>query len=139
LLVLIAWWYLIYMRFISLRLSTTQIGRNFSVWRSRFSHIATALWGFLFFIPGLFLSRFLSGGLLEVFMYASLIWLASTCLLSLTTFGASWVAIRLLFDNELKICPHCGKITQHTAPAIELCEHCGGTLGEWLFVASSDE
>ena len=133
-LILTAWWYLIYIRFISLRLSATQVGRDFSVWRSRFMKTASVAWAFLFFIPGLFLSRYLSGELLEVFLYVSLIWLAGTLLLSAAVFSATWAVIKLLFDNQPKECPHCGKVTQHAAPAIELCEHCGNGLGEWLFL-----
>lgn len=133
-LVLTAWWYLIYIRFISLRLSATQIGRNFSVWRIRFLKTASVAWAFLFFIPGLFLSRYLSGELREVFLYSSLIWLACTLLLSVAAFGATWAVIRLFFDNRPKECPHCGKVTQHAIPAIESCEHCGHVLGKWLFI-----
>jgi Zn-dependent protease with chaperone function len=133
-LVLIAWLYLAYLRFISLRLTATQVGKNYSVWRKRFMQAASALWVFLFFVPGLFLSRFLSGELLEVFMYASLIWLASTLLLGSLAFAGSWAVIKLSFDNQPRKCPHCGKITEHAAPAIEQCEHCEGVLGEWLFV-----
>ena len=133
-LILAAWWYLIYIRFISLRLSAIQIGRNFSVWRSRFMKTASAVWAFLFFIPGLFLSRYLSGELLEVFMYFSLIWLASTVLLSFIVFVGSWAIIKLLFDNQPGKCPHCGKITGHAAPAVEQCEYCGHVLGEWLLI-----
>jgi Zn-dependent protease with chaperone function len=133
-LVLTAWWYLIYIRFISLRLSATQIGRNFSVWRSWFMKTASVVWAFLFFIPGLFLSRYLSGELLEVFLYFSLIWLACTLLLSVVAFGATWAAIKLFFDRQPKECPECGKVTHHAIPAIGLCEHCGHVLGEWLFI-----
>ena len=133
-LILTAWWYLTYIRFISLRLSATQIGRNFSVWRSRFMKTASVVWAFLFFIPGLFLSRYLNGELLELFLYFSLIWLACTLLLSAAAFGATWTVIKLFFDNQPKECPHCGKVTQHAAPAIELCEYCGHVLGEWLFI-----
>lgn len=95
---------------------------------------ASALWAFLFFIPGLFLSRFLNGELLEVFLYASVIWLISTTLFSLVGFAGSWAFIKLVFENQSTKCPHCGKITGHTSPAIELCEHCEGVLGEWLFI-----
>ena len=133
-LVLIAWLYLAYLRFISLRLTATQVGKNFSVWRKRYMQAASALWVFLFFVPGLFLSRFLNGELLEVFLYASLIWLASTLLLVTLAFAGSWAVIRLFFDNQPKQCPHCGKVTQHKVPAVEQCEHCEGVLGEWLFL-----
>ena len=133
-LILTAWWYLIYIRFISLRLSATQIGRNFSVWRSWFMKTASVVWSFLFFIPGLFLSRYLSGELLEVFLNFSVIWLACTLLLSIAAFGVTWAVIKLFFDSHPKECPHCGKVTRHAAPAIELCEHCGQVLGEWLFI-----
>jgi hypothetical protein len=136
-LVLTAWWYLLYIRFISLRVSATQIGRNFSVGRIRFMQTTSVLWIFLFFIPGLFLSKYLRGELVEVFLYSSLIWLAGTLFLSVIVFGATWVIIKLAFENQPKRCTHCGNITRHTAPAIELCEHCGGILGEWLFVSES--
>ena len=133
-LILTAWGYLIYIRFISLRLSATQIGRNFSVWRSWFMKTASVVWAFLFFIPGLFLSRYLSGELLEVFLNFSVIWLACTLLISITAFAGTWAVIKLFFDNQPQKCPHCGKVTRHATPAIELCEHCGQVLGEWLFV-----
>jgi len=130
----LAWWYLTYIRFVALRLSATQIGRNFSVWRSRFIMTASSLWIFLFLVPGIILSRFLDGSVRELFIYLNLGWLAFTLLLSPLAFGASWAAIKLFFDSQPKKCPHCGKITQHSAPAIELCEHCEGVLGEWLSV-----
>ena len=133
-LVIISWWYFAYMRFISLRLSTTQTGRNFSVWRKRFIHTASVLWVFFFFMPGLLLSRYLTGDLAEGFLYSIVIWLIFTILFSLAMFGGSWALMKLFFDNQPKKCPHCGKITKHSAPAIESCEHCEGILGEWLFV-----
>jgi Zn-dependent protease with chaperone function len=133
-LILTAWWYLIYVRFVSRRVSATQTGKNFSVWRNRFMQTASASWGFLLFIPGLFLSRYLTGELVEIFLYFSLIWLASTLLLGVIMFGATWVIIRLFFENQPQKCPHCGKVTRHREPAIEFCEHCEGVLGEWLFV-----
>ena len=133
-LVLVAWWYLAYIRFISLRLIATQVGKDFSVRRKWFMQTVSVLWVFLFFIPGLFLSRFLSGELLETFLYASVIWLASTLLMSAIAFAVSWVLAKLFFDNQPSKCPHCGQVTQHVVPAIAQCEHCEGELGEWLFV-----
>jgi hypothetical protein len=133
-LVLTVWWYLAYVRFISIRLIATQVGKDFSVWRKRFMQTSSGLWVFLFFIPGLFLSRFLSDELLEVFLYASVIWLISTIVFSLAVFAGSWAFLKIFFDNQPKKCPHCGKISGHAAPAIETCEHCDGVLGEWLFV-----
>ena len=129
-----AWWYLAYIKFISFRLFATQVGNIFSPWKSRFIKTASALWVLFFFIPGLFLTRYLSGELLEVFLYFSLIWLASTFLLSTVVFVASWAIIKLFFDNQPQKCPHCGKFTQQKVPAVGLCEHCEGVLGEWLFV-----
>ncbi|HMD80013.1 MAG TPA: hypothetical protein VKE92_01820, partial [Anaerolineales bacterium] len=129
-----AWWYLAYIKFISFRLFATQVGNVFSPWKSRFIKTASALWVLFFFIPGLFLTRYLSGELLEVFLYFSLLWLVSTFLLSTVAFVASWAIIKLFFDNQPQKCPHCGKFTQQIVPAVELCEHCEGVLGEWLFV-----
>ena len=133
-LILTAWWYFIYIRFISLRVSATQIGKNFFTWRRRFIHTSSVLWVFLFLMPGLLLSRFLRGEFLEPFLYAIMIWLIFTVLFSLALFAGSWAIIKFFFENESKKCPHCGKITSHTSPAIEFCEHCEGVLGEWLFV-----
>ncbi|HET9904996.1 MAG TPA: hypothetical protein VFQ23_00095, partial [Anaerolineales bacterium] len=133
-LVILAWWYLAYARFISLRIIASQIGPEFSVWSKRFLQMASGLWTFLFFIPGLFLSRFLEGELLEVFMQTSLIWLAATLLLSFMAFVMSGVIIKIFIENQPKKCPHCGKITKRINPALEQCEHCEGGLGEWLFV-----
>jgi hypothetical protein len=130
----LAWWYLAYMRFVTLRLLATQTGRNFSVWRSRFVTVASSVWIFLFFIPGVFLTRFLDGGFQELFTYLSAGWLTFVFLFSPLIFGASWILIKLFFENRSKRCPHCGKNTGHAAPAVEFCEHCGRTLGEWLFI-----
>jgi len=135
---IMAWWYLLYIRFIAVRLSATQIGKNFSVWKSRFIKTASVLWTFLFFVPGIILSRFVDGSLPEIFLYLNLAWLAFTLLLSPLAFGASWAIIKLFFENQPKKCSHCGKITAHAAPAIEFCEHCGGILGEWLFISEKD-
>lgn len=136
-LVIVAWWYLIYIRFIALRILATQIGRDFSVWRSRFMTIVSGLWIFLFFVPGIILSRLVDRSLPETFIYLNLIWLAFTAVLSPIAFALSWAVIKLFFDNQPKKCPHCGKTTGYSEPAIELCEHCGGMLGEWLFVADN--
>ena len=133
-LVLIVWWYLACVRYISLRLTATQIGKDFSILRKWFLRTVSGLWVFFFVIPGLFLSRFLSGELLEVFLYASVIWLIFTILLSLAVFGGSWAIIKFVFENGTKNCPHCGKVAGYTSPAIESCKHCEGVLGEWLFV-----
>jgi hypothetical protein len=110
------------------------VGRKFSVWRSRFITIASSTWTFLFFVPGIVLTRFLDGEFQEFFTYLSAGWLAFTLLLSPLVFGASWVAIKLFFDTQHKKCPHCGKNTGYATPAIELCEHCENMLGEWLFI-----
>ncbi len=83
--------------------------------------------------PARFLSRFIDLGF-PYFLYFNLVWLAFTLLLSPFAFAATWVLIRLFFENQPKKCPHCGNITHHATPAIELCEHCEGVLGEWLFV-----
>lgn len=129
----LAWWYLIYVRFVSVQLLATHTGRNISVWRNHFINTASAVWAFLFFMPGLVLSRFLDIGS-PYFIYFNLGWLAFTILLSPLAFGASWAVIKLLFNNQPKQCRHCGKITRHPSPAIELCEHCQGVLAEWLFL-----
>jgi len=134
LLTCLAWWYLIYARFITLQLSATQVGRKFSVWRSRFMIIASSVWIFLFFVPGIVLTRFLNGEFQEFFTYLSAGWLTFTLLFSPLVFGVSWVAIKLFFDPRHKKCPHCGKDTGYATPAIEFCEHCENTLGEWLFI-----
>jgi hypothetical protein len=130
----LAWWYLIYIKFVTSRVSTTQAGTSFSIWRGRFIGTASAVWVFLFFMPGLLLSRFLDLGF-PYFLYFNAGWLAFTLLLSPLTFSATWVLIKLLFDNQPKKCPHCGKFTSHQEPAIEYCEHCEGILGEWLFIS----
>ena len=130
----LAWWYLIYIKFVALQVSATQMGRNFSVWRNRFMISASSLWIFLFFVPGIILTRFLDGSLQELFLYLNIGWLTFTLLLSPVVFGLTWAAIKLFFDNQPKKCPHCGKNTGHAAPAVEFCEHCEHTLGEWLFV-----
>jgi len=67
-------------------------------------------------------------------VYLNTGWLTFTLLLSPVVFGLSWAAIKLFFDNQPKKCPHCGKNTGYAAPAVEFCEHCEHTLGEWLFV-----
>jgi hypothetical protein len=103
-LALTAWWYLAYIRFISFQLSATQVGKIFSPWKSWFMKTALALW-VLFLIPGLFLARYLSGELLEVFLYFSLIWCASTFLLSAVTFVASWAIINYFSRTSLKSAP----------------------------------
>jgi hypothetical protein len=132
----LAWWYLIYIKFVASRVSATQTGSYFSAWRGRFLGTASAVWVFLFFMPGLLLSRFID---LEFpyFLYFNLGWLIFTLLFSPLVFGATWVAIKFFFDNQPKKCPHCGNSTRHATPAIEFCEHCGGVLGEWLFVPES--
>lgn len=133
-LVVTVWWYLVYIRFVNYRLLATQTGRHFSIWRRRFIRTASTIWAFLFFMPLLFWSRILDGTISNSLLYINLGLLAFTILLSLITFGTSWLIIKMFFDNQPKKCPHCGKTTQHRAPAIESCEHCGGILGEWLFI-----
>jgi Zn-dependent protease with chaperone function len=130
-----AWWYLIYIKFVAARLLITQAGKDFSVWRSRFISMASSLWIFFFLIPGILLTRFLDESFREVFTYLSVGWLIFTLLFSPLIFGATWTLIKLLFENQSRKCPHCGKPTQRAAPAIESCEHCGGVLGEWLFIS----
>jgi hypothetical protein len=130
----LAWWYLAYMRFVTLRLSATQTGRKFSAWRSRFMTISSSVWIFLFFIPGVVLTRFLDGSFQGLFAYLSAGWLVFTLLFSPLIFAVSWVSIKAIFENRNKRCPHCGKSTRHSAPAVEFCEHCERILGEWLFI-----
>jgi hypothetical protein len=132
----LAWWYLIYIKFIASRVSATEIGTSFSAGRRRFLGTASVVWVFLFFMPGLLLSRFIDLGF-PYFLYFNISWLIFTLLFSPLVFGATLAAIKFFFDNPPKRCPHCGNITGHAAPAIELCEHCGGVLGEWLFVPES--
>lgn len=132
----LAWWYLIYIKFVASRVSATQIGSYFSVWRGRFLRTASAVWVFLFFMPGLLLSRFIDLGF-PYFLYFNLGWLIFTLLFSPLVFGATWAAMKFFFDNQSKRCPHCRNFTHHAAAAIEVCEHCGGVLGEWLFVPES--
>jgi hypothetical protein len=132
--VCLAWWYLAYIRFITLRLLATQTGRTISVWRSRFIKTTSSLWVFFFFVPGILLSRLMDGSFREVFISLNVSWLAFTIFLSPIIFVVSWITIKLVFDNPTQKCPSCGKITKHAAPAVERCEHCEGVLGEWLFI-----
>jgi hypothetical protein len=132
----VAWWYLIYIKFVASRLSATQIGKYFSIGRGRFIRIASAIWVFLFLMPGLLLSRFLDLGF-PYFLYFNVGWLVFTLLLSPFAFAASLALIRLFFENQPTKCPHCGNITRHVVPVRELCDQCGGVLGEWLFVPES--
>lgn len=130
-----AWWYLIYIKFVAARLLITKVGRDLSVWRSRSISMASSVWIFFFFIPGILLTRFLDESFREVFAYLSTGWLIFALLLSPLVFGATWALIKLFFENQPRKCPHCGKITRHQEPALGLCEYCGGVLGEWLFIS----
>ena len=132
----LAWWYLIYIKFVASRASATQTGPYFSAWRGLFFGTASPVWVFLFLMPGLLLSRFIDLGF-PYFLYFNLGWLILTLLFSPLVFGATWAAIKFFFDNQPKKCPHCGNSTRHATPAIEFCEYCGGVLGEWLFVPES--
>lgn len=131
--VLMAWWYMMYVRSLSLQIAMNQMGRDISVWGNRFMRTASILWGLFFFIPGLVLSRFIAGSLLQLFVYINLGWLVFTLLFSPLVFGATWIAAKWLFENKPKRCPHCGGTISNPTPAIEACEHCEGVLGEWLF------
>jgi len=131
----LAWWYLIYLKFVSARLLITQTGKDLSVWRSRFLSMASSVWIFFFFIPGILLTRFLDVSFREVFAYLSTGWLIFALLLSPLVFGVTWALIELFFKNQSRNCPHCGTITRQQEPALGLCEHCGGVLGEWLFIS----
>jgi Zn-dependent protease with chaperone function len=133
LLTCLAWWYLIYLKFVASRSSATQTGGELSRERIRFINTVSAAWAFLFFMPGVVLSRFWDLGF-PYFLYFNLGWLVFTLFLSPLVFGASWVLLKFLFENRPQKCPHCGNITRHIVPAIEFCEHCGGILGNWLFV-----
>jgi hypothetical protein len=130
----LAWWYLIYIKFVAARLLGTQAGKHLSIWRRRFMNAASHLWIFLFFIPGILLTRFLDESFREVFSYLSVGWLTFTFLVSPLVLGATWAIIKIFVENQARTCPHCGKITRHQQPALGLCEHCGGVLGEWLFI-----
>jgi hypothetical protein len=131
----LAWWYLIYLKYVAARTLVTQAGKDFSIWRSRFMSTASNLWIFLFFVPGILLTRFLDSSFRQVFTPLSIGWLILTLLFSPLVFGATWALIKLLFESQSRNCPHCGKITRHQEPALGLCEHCGGGLGEWLFIS----
>jgi hypothetical protein len=130
----LAGWYLIYMKFVAARILITQAGKDLSIWRNRFMSAASNLWVFCFFIPGILLTRILDSSFRQVFTSLSVGWLIFALLFSPLVFGATWAFIKLLFENQSRNCPHCGKITRHHEPALGLCEHCGGVLGEWLFV-----
>lgn len=131
----LAWWDLLYIKFVAARLLATQAGKDLSIWRRRFMSVVSTLWIFLFFMPGVLLTRFLDESFREVFSYLSVGWLTFTFLFSPLMFAATWAIIKIFVENPPHTCPHCGKITRHQEPALGLCEHCGGVLGEWLFVS----
>jgi hypothetical protein len=130
----LAWWYLIYIKFVAARLLATQTGKDLSIWRRRLMSAASNLWIFFFFIPGILLTRFLDESFREVFSYLSVGWLTFTFLFSPLMFAATWGLVKLFFENQSRTCHHCGKITRHREPALGVCEHCGDVLGEWLFI-----
>jgi hypothetical protein len=120
---------------VAARILVTQAGKDLSIWRSRLMSAASTLWIFLFFVPGILLTRFLDESFREVFSYLGAGWLIFTLLFSPLVFGATWALIKLFFENQSRKCPHCGKITRQREPALGLCEHCGSVLGEWLFIS----
>jgi hypothetical protein len=130
----LAWWYLIYIKSVASRVSATQVGAFFSARRALFIKVASAGWVFLFFMPGVLLSRFIELGF-PYFAYFNLGWLAFTLLLSPLAFAGTWLLEKIFLENQPTKCPHCRRTTSHQEPAIEVCEHCAGVLGEWLFIS----
>jgi hypothetical protein len=95
---------------------------------------------FLFFLPGLVLVQVMTGFApgepgFEYISYAILGWWIFVIVFSPLYFALSWGMVAVISSFQEQHCPACGEITRRSAPAIEACEHCGSSLGEWLLVS----
>lgn len=141
-LVFLAWWFLIYIRFLAIRLFAGYSGDRRPVWRMRLITWASGIWLFLFFLPGLILIQLMTSStpgeaVFEYTGYAILGWLLFVLIFSPLYLALSGAAIIALASLQERRCPACRNITHRPTPAVETCEHCGRSLGEWLFVAES--
>jgi Zn-dependent protease with chaperone function len=135
----LAWLFLAYARFITMRLFAAYTGATPPAWQTRLSRWALNGWLFICFIPGLVFNRFLIWNVsdpdwFQFLLVAFVMWLVGVVVFSSIIIAISWGAVKLLSVLRRPRCPACGRVTRRAIPAIELCEHCEHNLGEWLFV-----
>lgn len=148
LVIALAWVFLVYARFINIRLFATHTGIKHSTWKTRLGRWALNVWAFLFFIPGLIFGRFLIWNVswtdstynwFGLLLIGFGIWLALALFFGLGTILLSWGAIEFWRAISPPRCPTCRRVTRREIPAIETCEHCGHLLGKWLYVLQEDQ
>jgi len=134
----LAWLFLVYSRFITLRLFASYTGVKLSRARTLISGFFINAWIFICFIPGLFFDRILISHAaspdLSVFLIGFGIWLTVAMAFGVMMIVLSWGIIKLLTIIHAPRCQNCGQITRRAVPAIATCEYCGHLVGKWLYV-----